>query len=123
MSKIVEAINVMISNQDKIDTALRGEYEAEVFFQYDNKHKWSIIKNESGEYFLHYYPVRNSIESMASMPAEAWHDFTQMVSYNSVALGTKEARDSLQELYGIVKEKVFGMDEVLDDIIKSDSNW
>lgn len=123
MTKIVEAINVMISNQEKIQVAIRGEYEAEVFFLYDGKHKWSIIRNDAGEYFLHYYPTNISLEELASMPGEAWIEFNQMVSYNSVSLGTKEAKDSLQELYGIVKEKIFGMDSVLDDIIKSDSNW
>lgn len=123
MSKIVEAINVMISNHEKIDKAFKGDYEAEIFFQYDGKHKWSILKNDAGDYFLHYYPGSDSLEKLSSMPGELWADFTQMVSYTSVTLGTKEAKASLQDLYGIVKEKLFGMDDVLDDIISSDTNW
>lgn len=123
MSKIIEAINVMISNQDKIDLALQGVYEAEVFFRYAGKHKWSIIKNTSDEIYLHYYPGNVDVEELATWPHEAWHDFNGMVSYNSRDLGTKEAKDSLSELYTIVREKVFGMDQVLDDIIRSDVNW
>lgn len=122
MSKVVEAINVMISNQDKIDTALQGEYTSEIFFSYQNKHKWSIVKSDS-DYYLHYYPIGTSLAELASWPDEAWHGFGGMVSYNSKDLGTKEAKESLRELYTIVKEKIFGMDDVLSDIINSDANW
>lgn len=123
MSKIIEAINVMVSNQDKIDAAIQGQYESEIFFRYQKKHKWSILKSENGEYYLHYYPVKTSLEELASWPDEAWHEFGAIVSYNSKDLATKEAKESLRELYSIVTEKVFGMDEVLEDIIKSDANW
>ena len=123
MSKIVEAVNVMISNQDKLDSVRQGSYHAEVFFRYNKKHKWSILKNESGDFYLHYYPGPHSIEDMASWPDEAWDDFRGMISYNSKDLGTKEAKDSLRELYTVVKEKVYGMDDILADIIKSDDTW
>lgn len=123
MSKIIEAVNVMASNKDNIDTVLQGEFEPEIFFRYAKKHKWSIIKNDSGEYYLHYYPGKTSLEELASWPTEAWHEFNGMVSYNSKSLGTKEARESLGELYTLVKEKVYGMDDVLEDIISSDVTW
>jgi len=123
MSKIVEAVNVMISNQDKIDSTYQGTYEPEVFFRYDKKHNWSILRNEAGDFYLHYYPAKYEVEDLASWPEEAWHEFRGMVSYNSKDLGTKEAKDSLRELYTVVKEKVFGMDDVLSDIIKSDATW
>lgn len=123
MSKIIEAINVMISNHENIDQVYQGTYASEVFFRYAKKHKWSILKSDSGDYYLSYYSGRYDLEEMARWPDEAWHDFDDMVSYNSKDLGTKEARDSLRELHTLVKEKVFGMDTVLDDIIKSDGTW
>ncbi|WP_226503502.1 hypothetical protein [Pseudomonas sp. MWU16-30317] len=123
MSKIVEAINVMVSNQDKIDTALQGEYASEIFFSYQNKHKWSIVRSDADDFYLHYYPIRTSLAELAEWPDEAWHNFGGMVSYNSKDLGTKEAKESLRELYTVVKEKVFGMDDVLSDIINSDADW
>ena len=123
MSKIIEAINVMISNHESIDQVYQGAYAGEVFFRYAKRHKWSILKNDSGDYYLSYYSGKHSLEEMAKWPDEAWHEFDGMVSYNSKDLGTKEARDSLRELHALVKEKVFGMDAVLDDIIKSDRTW
>lgn len=123
MSKIIEAINVMASNKDNIDMVLQGDHQSEIFFRYGKKHKWSIIKNDAGEYYLHYYPGKHNLEEMASWQPEDWHEFNGMVSYNSKDLGTKEARESLGELYTLVKEKVYGMEEVLDDIISSDETW
>jgi hypothetical protein len=123
MSKIVEAVNVMASNKDKIDLVIRGEYEPEIFFRYANKHKWSIIEGDTGVYYLNYYHCNDSLEEMASWGGEMWSDFNGMVSYNSKDLGTKEALESLKELYSVVKEKIYGMDDVLQDIISSDVNW
>ncbi|CAM3164487.1 hypothetical protein [Pseudomonas plecoglossicida] len=123
MSKIIEAINVMISNHANIDQVYQGTYAGEVFFRYANKYKWSILKNDSGDYYLSYYSGRYELKDMASWPDEVWHDFNDMVSYNSKDLGTKEAKDSLRELHTLVKGKVFGMDSVLDEIIKSDGTW
>jgi hypothetical protein len=47
-----------------------------------------------------------------------WHqENINSVPYNTKTLGTKEAKDSFKELNTIIKEKVYGMDDVLDDII------
>jgi hypothetical protein len=121
MSKIVKAINAMVSNQKLIGNVVRSYDGKEFFFKYDNKHKWSIIKNEKGDYYLHYYPGDQELEELAGWPDQAWHDFNEMVSYNSKELGTKEALDSLSELYTVVQEKLYKMNEVLDEIIGDDS--
>ncbi|WP_444932875.1 hypothetical protein [Microbulbifer sp. JTAC008] len=120
MSKIVKAVNAMVSNQDLIGPVIRGSHGTELFFKYAGKHKWSIIKNMSGDFYLHYYPGKFDLEEMAGWPDEEWHDFSEMVSYNTNELGTKEAHASLSELYTAVQEKLFGMDQVLDDIIADD---
>jgi hypothetical protein len=121
MSKVVKAINVMISNTERITDVKQGTDPNEIFFVYDKKHKWSILRDDNeGEYALFYYPGDKSIDYLADLPQEAWREFTDMVSYRSSELGTKEALDSMKELYTILSEKVYGMDEVLEDIISTD---
>lgn len=119
MSKIVTAINRMIAGESNISNVMRGYDSVELFFMYD-KYKWSIIKREAENYSLHYYPGNQTLEELASLLEEAWPEFGEMVSYRDDVLGTKEARSSLSELYTIIQEKLFGMDEVLDDIIGPD---
>lgn len=115
--KIVQVINAMISNQAKIDNVLRngGEY----FFRYNKKHKWSIIKDESNEtYFIHFYPVENvSIEDLAS-DNNGW--YSEFVTYSTADLKTNEAIESFRELYQIVTGKIYGIDDIFDEIIGDD---
>ncbi|OBT27983.1 hypothetical protein A9263_20535 [Vibrio cyclitrophicus] len=120
MSKIVTAINAMISNSQLITNVVQGDMENECFFMYDKKHVWSIIENRQSHFFLHYYPGQQNSESLAAIPGEHWQDADiHSVVYTSEVLGTKEAIDSLKELNSVVKEKLFGMDRVLDDIINT----
>lgn len=121
MSKIVKAVNAMISNNDRIRQVINSNSGNELFFNYDGKHKWSISKSQSNVYYLHYYPGKHNLEDLAGWPDEEWAEFTGMVSYNTKELGSKEAYDSLGELYTVVQEKLFGMDQVLDSII--DDAW
>ncbi len=118
MSKIVTAVNVMISNPDLITNSIQGSMDSECFFKYDKKHLWSIIDSENGNFTLHYYPGNQDIEKLASIPEEFWHEANiNSVAYSTTTLGTKEAKDSFKELNSIVREKVFGMDDVLSEII------
>ncbi len=123
MSKIVQAVNAMVSNPGKISDVITGEYHNhEIYFRYDDRHKWSM--NGSGDsssvYYLHYYPGNEELEYIASLEDYNWNDIRH-VSYNTKELGTKEAFQSFEELYLILQEKIYGMDDVLDDIINSDS--
>lgn len=121
MSKIVTAINVMISNPEMITNVIKGAGDTECFFIYDGKHPWSILKQHDGGYYLAYYPGGQDISYLSKISDEDWHQMDiNCVSYLSKDLGTKEAKDSMAELYSVVNEKVHGMDDVLDDIINSD---
>lgn len=120
MSKIVAAINAMISNSDSITNVVQGDMDSECFFVYDKKHTWSIIENKAGKYFLHYYPGNPSVNELARIPSQHWHEAEiHSVVYTSEVLGTKEALDSLKELNSIVREKLYGMDSVLEEIIET----
>ncbi|GIU52045.1 hypothetical protein [Shewanella sp. KT0246] len=119
MSKIVTAINAMISNPELITDSIQGCEDGEQFFVYDKKHSWSITSNESGKFYLHYYPGSPDVYYLANIAGQHWHqEEVKMVTYNSDILGTQEALSSMKELQSIVSEKVYGMDDVLEDIIK-----
>ena len=123
MSKIVQAVNVMISNSSKISDVYRKENE--FFFLYDGKYKWSIWQNPGEEtYILTYYPsdlFDRPIGELVKMDANFWRMLDgSYVPYDTRELKTKEAVESFSELYLIVKEKQLGADKALQDIIDGD---
>lgn len=121
MSKIVTAINVMISNPHLISDVIQGENATECFFIYNKKHAWSILKRQADDYYMAYYPGNQDIYNLAKIPDDHWCDVdVRCVTYTSKDLGTIEAKQSMAELYNMVNEKLYGMDAVLDDIIKTD---
>lgn len=116
MSKIIQAVNSIISNPHLIGKVLFGSNN-ELFFTYKNKYKWSIRRQDDGNYSLWFYPSEMTIEELAAIENEEW-EHVPMMHYSTKDLATKEALASFEELYRITKEKVFEMDQVLDDIIK-----
>lgn len=113
--KIVQVINAMISHQDKIENVLRNERE--YFFIYNKKHKWSITKSENTEdYFIHFYPTDDmSLKELANNTD--WISFSDFVTYSTTDLKTNEAIESFRELYQIVSDKLYGIDDIFNEII------
>ena len=120
--KIVSAANAMIATRDRITDVIPGTGGSEIFFMYDRKHKWSITKNVNADYTLFYYPGPQDLRALAEWPDEAWYDFNQMIRYSTSELGTKEAKETFAELYRVVGENLFGIDNVLDEIIDN-ADW
>lgn len=114
MSKVVQAVNAMISNPDHITNVMRNGRE--LFFLYKGKYKWSIIKSDEDKYHLYFYPGDEDLERLAYYDGNDWEG-TPMVTYSDEDIGTKEAKASFSELYTLIKERVYGVNEVLDDII------
>ena len=111
MSKIVLAVNSMISNAEKITDV--SQYESEYFFKYDTKYICGILKkNET--YSLFFYPETKEINELRGVVD--W-DQVPLVVYNTGELKTREALESFNELYLIVKEKLYDVNELLDSII------
>jgi hypothetical protein len=122
MSKIVQAINAMISNSEKISDIYESPYDYasdEYFFVYNRKYVWSISKNDSGAHTLYFYPKARSSQEMAQVHYEELSQHP-MIAYGSEKLSSKEARESIGDLYTIVKEKLYNVDAALDDIIGDD---
>jgi hypothetical protein len=111
MSKIIAAANSMIINEKKISPVMHGGRE--VFFIYDGKYVWSMRKDNS-EYWLYYYPGYSALDDLIHI--EDWEGI-DVVPYATKEIGTQEARDTFSELYTIIKEKLYGVDEVLNKII------
>lgn len=118
MSKVISAANAMIMNSKKISPVLLGRGGSEIFFTYDGKYNWSMTCPE-GNYFLFFYPSSSnySLEQLARIDDPEEWEHLAMVRYDAKELGTREAMETFAELYTVIKEKVYKVDEALDDII------
>ena len=116
MSKIVQAVNAMIANPNLITEVIKGEREDEIFFLYKGKYKWSMAQRDQ-ECYLWFYPGNEALAQLASYEGHDWEQGVAMVTYTDAEIGTKEAKASFSELYNLIKEKVFGVNDALDDII------
>ncbi|MFY9261491.1 MAG: hypothetical protein WAO71_13400 [Gallionella sp.] len=114
MSKIVQAINVMIANPELITNVLSGD--GEFFFLYKGKYKWGITQREQ-KLFLWFYPGKESLEELESLSHMGAWEGVDMVKYVDAEIGTREAIASFSELYTLIKEKRYGVQEMLEDII------
>lgn len=116
--KIVEAINTMISNPQKISNIIKVNNE--YFFLYNDKYKWSLNKNENDDYFLFLYPDKSkSLEYFSEFTD--WQGYSDFVTYKSSEIKTREAIESFSELYLLLSKKTLGVDDILDDIISDDN--
>lgn len=119
MSKIVVAANAMIDNKGKISNVVPGINGVEVFFLFDGRYKWSVIERADSAYALVYYPGSQTLEELAGMEEYEWVEFSELVYYNSKDIGTRESEETFRELYKLVKDMKYGMDDILDNIINS----
>jgi len=103
----------MISNPDYISNVIPNQ--GEFFFLYKDKYKWSISKRDEN-HTLWYYPGVETLEYLASIDGYDWES-TPMITYRDTEIGTKEAKASFSELYTLIKERAYGVNDVLDDII------
>lgn len=115
MSKIVQAVNAMITNPRFITEVKEGG--GEIFFLYKEKYAWSM-KDDRAVKHLWYYPGNHSIDYLVDCARSemSWDGIT-MVHYNDGEIGTKEAKASFAELFTMLKERVYGVNDVLNDII------
>ena len=114
MTKIVQAVNAMISNPDKIKSVIPNGQE--FFFIYKDKYKWSILKNQQDDYILFYYAETMDLEEIVNLNNNNWQQLN-FVKYAVSEIRTREAVESFSELYIVVSEKAYGIDEMFKDII------
>ncbi|MEZ8652103.1 hypothetical protein AB6D92_24530 [Vibrio splendidus] len=121
MSKVVAAVNTMITNEKKISPVLVGTDSLEIYFSYNKKYNWSLALNDDEDcFYLHYYPASSfDIKDLSQMESFEFSDIIN-VTYSSKDLGSREAYQTFKELHNLLQEKVYGIDKVLDDILASD---
>jgi hypothetical protein len=113
--KIVQVLNAMISNPDKITGVIRNGKE--FFFLYKEKYKWSINQLEDGNYAIHLYPdSEDTIEGLANLQMDEWMHYNY-VTYSTKEIKTQEAEETFSELYKIVGDKLYGLDDIFNDIL------
>lgn len=114
MSKIVQVANAMISNPQYITAAVHGS--GELFFLYKEKYRWSI-KTSDGDYFLYFYPGNPDLDTLLNAAYQGEWENVEMVHYSTKVIATTEARQTFSELYVLIKEKAYGIDEAFKDIL------
>jgi hypothetical protein len=117
MSKVVQAVNTMISHPELMTKVIQGE--SEIFFLYKT-YKWSMRRNSDGVYYLYYYPGTEQLEDLAAFDQHDWQDYDPMVVYNTKDIATREAISSFAELYRVLKENLHGINKVFEDILSDD---
>lgn len=115
MSKIIQAVNAMISKSDKISKCI--ENDGEYFFLYNEKYRWSIVRYGDDSYSLFYYSCEESIEQLSLLGERARLEGVDFVQYSTRDLKFRESYESFQDLYLTITEKLHGVDIMLDDII------
>lgn len=112
--KIIQVVNAMIIGSHRITNVIKSGDE--YFFLYDGKFKWSITKDINSQIYLHFYPKNDfTLEHLASyLDLMENNDF---ITYSTGNLNTREAKDTFNELYQIVVEKLFGVDDIFNEIL------
>ena len=117
MNKIIQVINVMISNAQKVTNVIVNK-EDEFFFIYNKNHKWSITEDENdGSVSLFLYPDEQiKLEELAF--ETDYGVYKKFVAFSSDDFKSKELTESFVELMNLVKNKIYGVDDILDEILK-----
>jgi len=122
MDKIIPTIQAMVKHPQNISDVCTGcENKDEYFFLYNKKYRWSISQSEAdGSFNLFYYAAPNmTIEEIASVPSDAQQEY--LLWFSSKNFPSKEQQLAFSDLLKIVREKLFNIDAVMEDIIGDDS--
>ena len=102
MSKIIEALNTMIANRDKISDATEDRIFGGYEFRYLGK-RWSVHKQSGGIVIVKFHPEGEE---------------NRTVDYGEDEWTSREARETFRDLYRTVQERSYQVDKVLDEIIE-----
>lgn len=112
--KIILVINSMISRNNLITDVSKDSQDV-FYFVFDRKHKWTMYYDESDDNFkLVIYPdPTKTIDDIKNI------DINNLahVAYQSKEFRTIEAKESFRELYKLIQEKLYNVDDAFDEIL------
>jgi len=114
MNKIIQVINKMIDERDRINVMLKlGTDSSPMFLFYYKEYAW-VIYYENDGYFLGF------LGSTYEISEDLYKSIIPLmkIAYTSNQFKGQEALESFKELYQIVLEKSIGFDDVLDNLLK-----
>lgn len=123
--KIVQVINTIISNKEKI-TEIKVDNK-EFYFLYNNKTKWSVEKTYDDyreDYIVNFYPddpdniVPSDLDDIIS--DKGFGILTNFASYSARDLGTVEAYETFKDLFDILFDRIYGINDTFDSILADD---
>ena len=126
MSKIVKAANTMVSNSNKISEVIN--HDNVWFFLYDKKYAWCMKSwdYEGDNKYLLYFLMGNEssyvndgreFEILSRQDINLLVKNGTAIEYSTNEMCSDEALQAFRQLYITVREKGFGIDKVLDEII------
>ena len=113
MNKILEAMKKMASKPDNI-TSVTKSNDNEIFFMYNNKYCWGMLRNKRGDQLtLYYYPYGDPSDLIH---VSDWED-VEMRSYSENDFTEPEANSIFEALYAVLDGKLYDLDSVLNEIL------
>lgn len=120
MSKIVQVVNTMLNNPSKI-TNVQKKHDV-IFFNYIHEQLWGIFKQDNDQIILSIYPQKDlpiTVNDLVNMDDLDWKlTPPTSIAYSSESLKASEALESFTELYKVIIEKLYGIDDIFDQIIQ-----
>lgn len=120
MSKILQVVNTMLNNPSKI-TNVQKKQDV-ILFNYLHDQLWGIFKQDNDHLILSIYPQKDlpiTVKDLVNMDDLDWKLTPPIsIAYSSESLKEREALESLTELYKVIIEKLYGIDDIFDEIIQ-----
>lgn len=120
MSKIVQVVNTMLNNPSKI-TNVQKKHDV-ILFNYLHEQLWGILKQDNDHIIFSIYPQKDipiTVKDLVKMDDLDWKLTPPVsVAYSSESLKESEALESFTELHKVIIEKLYGIDDIFEQIIK-----
>lgn len=128
MSTIIEVLNVIIDNRDKIKEVARGSDPNKLYFRYGGPRIWSVELN--GPIVVRVYPNSDvigeiSLEKIARSNSiertpeniKISQALSANVEYSDQEWTSREAKSTFKDLYKTVLERSYSVDKYFEDIV------